>query len=179
MKKLFLILTVIFLPLLMNAQVFSAGVSGIAYTPDKTVLNTDSLSGFVSVDLRYKYEINDGHHLLVYSEFSTHKEERREGDVWKLDTRIGFNLFINAIPFDEMFFKDDSVDELRILFGMGFEYDSYWDTGDFVPSIKLHYKHKKLLFELGVQSHIIEAYHYNLVPEFRAGIYYDVFDYEE
>lgn len=185
MKRLLFFLILVFSLSNLNAQEpvlengFSAGFSVIGFTPDKTVPNFDDLTVIPSIDLRYRNEISDGHHLLVFGEFSGHNEERREGDVWKFDIRTGFAFFINAVPLDDLFDFDQEVNQLRILFGMGFEYDSYYNRGDFVPAIKLHYKHKRLLAEIGIQSHLIDAYLYDLTPELRVGLYYDIFMFEK
>lgn len=175
MKKFIFLLMISVFAFALQAQTFSVGLGTTTYHEDniKEPLDGNGKVYIPSIDLRYKQEISDGHHLLVFAEVGyriqdqvDHTEKEYYG------YKAGFTLFLNAIPF---YNPDDKPIEIRALLGMGWQYDSHWETADFVPVAKLHLKYKKLLFELGVQTSLIEAYYFTIVPELRFGIYYDVF----
>jgi len=178
MKNLFFILTMFF-SLTLQAQQFSAGLSAIAHKADNVTSN--DVTFVYSADLRYKADLGDGHHMLFYSEFSQNRVKTREGDFRTdgINVRTGFTMYVNAIPFDDLFSWNPDKIQLRALFGVGFEYDSYYQTGEFVPSVKLHLKSNRITFETGVQTHLIEAFYYTLVPEFRAGLYFDFYRFKK
>lgn len=177
MKKIIFLILITSFVCILQAQTVSIGLGMTSYHEDniKEPWNGHGKVYIPSIDLRYKQEVSDGHHILVYAEAGyrfQNQVDHIESEPYGI--RAGFTFFLNAIPF---YNPDDKPIEIRALFGMGWQYDSYWETGDFIPVVKLHMKYKKLLLELGVQTNLIEAYYYTIVPELRLGIYYDLFGF--